>query len=42
MADSDLTIFCRQVRKRSQENKQAVFLLHSNSLMGNIMGVLRQ
>jgi hypothetical protein len=42
MKDSELAIFCRQVRKRSQENRQASSLLHSNALTGNIMGVLRQ
>ena len=42
MADSELTIFCRQVRKRSQENQEALLLLHRNALTGNIMGVLRQ
>lgn len=42
MADSELAIFCRQVRKRSQENREALCLLHRNALMGNVMGVLRQ
>jgi hypothetical protein len=42
MADSELTIFCRQVRKRSQENREATSLLHHHSLTGNTMGVLRQ
>ena len=42
MSDSDLTIFCRQVRKRSQENKEAMSLLHASALMANVMGVLRQ
>ncbi len=42
MADSELIIFCRQVRKRSQENKQALVLLQRNALTGNVMGVLRQ
>ncbi len=42
MADSELAIFCRQVRKRSQENREALLLLHGNALTGNIMGILRQ
>lgn len=42
MADSELAIFCRQVRKRSQENRKALSLLHHNALTGNIMGILRQ
>lgn len=42
MADSDLTIFCRQVRKRSQENREALTLLHHGALTGTVMGVLRQ
>jgi hypothetical protein len=42
MADSELTMFCRQVRQPSQENREALFLLHRNALTGNIMGVLRQ
>src|SRR5205085_5836698 len=42
VADSALTLFCRQVRKRSQDNKQALVLLHHSSLTGNVMAVLRQ
>jgi hypothetical protein len=42
MPDSELEIFCRQVRTRSQENKEALALLHRNALTGNVMGVLRQ
>lgn len=42
MSDSALTIFCRQVRNRSLENKKAIQLLHHNALTGNIMSVLRQ
>ncbi|MGA2039324.1 MAG: hypothetical protein ABSH42_08605 [Bryobacteraceae bacterium] len=42
MADSELTIFCRQVKKRTQENREALSILHSNALTGNVMGVLRQ
>lgn len=42
MPDSELKMFCRQVRKRSQENKEALALLHRNALTGNVMGVLRQ
>ena len=42
MEDAEITIFCRQVRKRSQENREALTLLHRNTLTGNIMSVLRQ
>ncbi len=42
MADSELTIFCRQVRKRSQENRKALLLLQPNNLTGNVMAILRQ
>ena len=42
MADSELTMFCRQVRKRSEENRKALRLLHRSALTGNIMGILRQ
>ena len=43
MADSELTIFCRTVRKRSQENKQALDCLHHHGrLVGNVMSILRQ
>jgi hypothetical protein len=42
MPDSELEIFCRQVRTRSLENKEALALLHRNGLTGNVMGVLRQ
>ena len=42
MADSELTIFCRQVRMRSQENGKALQALHHNGLLGNLIGVLRQ
>jgi hypothetical protein len=42
MADSDLILSCRQVRKRSQENRKALLLLQPNSLTGNVMGILRQ
>ncbi len=39
---SELTAFCRQVRKRSLENSQALAVLHWNTLTGNVMAVLRQ
>lgn len=42
MSDSDLEIFCRQVRDRSSENKRAISLLYQNSLPGNMMSILRQ
>jgi hypothetical protein len=42
MADSELTVFCRQVRKRSHDNKAALALLHRSALTGNVMAVLRQ
>jgi hypothetical protein len=42
VADPELAIFCRQVRKRSQENREALLLLHRSALTGNIMGILRQ
>jgi hypothetical protein len=42
VVDSNLTIFCRQVRQRSRENSAALALLHGQALTGNIMGVLRQ
>jgi hypothetical protein len=42
MANSELAIFCRQIRNRSQENRKALSLLHRDALTGNIMGVLRQ
>ncbi|MGB6626199.1 MAG: hypothetical protein WBE43_15570 [Candidatus Acidiferrales bacterium] len=42
MGDRELAAFCRQVRKRSQENKRALALLHQNALTGNVMAVLRQ
>jgi len=42
MADSELTIFCRQVRKRSQENRKALSLLSGSALTGNVLSVLRQ
>ena len=42
MAESELTISCRQVRKRSQENSDALRLLHRSALIGNVMGILRQ
>jgi len=38
----ELTVFCRQVRKRSLENRQALAVLHRNTLTGNVMAVLRQ
>jgi hypothetical protein len=42
MSDPELTIFCRQVRERSKENRTAIQILHRNALTGNIMGILRQ
>jgi hypothetical protein len=42
MMDSELNIFCRQVRNRSLENQKAISLLHHEGLVGNTMGVLRQ
>lgn len=42
MGESALTIFCRQVRKRSRDNRQALELLHHSSLTGNVVAVLRQ
>ena len=42
MADSELTIFCRQVRMRSQENRSAMSVLHGDALIGNVISVLRQ
>ena len=39
---SDIAIFCRQVRERSQENRRAMSLLHGAALMGQAVGVLRQ
>jgi len=42
MSDSDLKIFCRQVRKRSQENREALCLLHRNALLGPAISILRQ
>ncbi|MGH9742392.1 MAG: hypothetical protein ACRD51_08575 [Candidatus Acidiferrum sp.] len=43
MADSDLVVFCRQVRSRSRENKQALELLHHHgNLPGNVIATLRQ
>jgi len=41
-ASPELTAFCRQVRKRSLENEQALGVLHRNTLTGNVMAVLRQ
>jgi len=42
MADSELTVFCRQVRNRSRENREALALLHRSALTGNVLAVLRQ
>jgi hypothetical protein len=33
----ELTVFCRQVRKRSLENRQALGVLHRNTLTGNVI-----
>jgi hypothetical protein len=42
MTESEVAIFCRQVRKRSEENRKALALLHNRALTGQIMGILRQ
>jgi len=42
MAESNLEIFCRQVRKRSCENRKALQLLHRNALTANVVSILRQ
>jgi len=42
MDDAALEVFCRQVRNRSRENKEAFALLHQSALTGNAMAVLRQ
>ncbi|MDT8069494.1 MAG: hypothetical protein ROO76_15125 [Terriglobia bacterium] len=42
IGDAGLEVFCRQVRNRSRENKEALALLHHNALTGNIMAILRQ
>ena len=42
MAHTDLAIFCRTVRKRSNENGEALLLLFNNHLIGNVMSILRQ
>jgi uncharacterized protein (DUF4415 family) len=39
---SEVEVFCRQVRDRSQENRKAISLLHSASLLGQAVGILRQ
>ena len=42
LAESNLEIFCRQVRKRSSENRKARALLHRNALTGSVVSILRQ
>lgn len=37
-----LQTFCRQVRERSRENRQALALSHGAELYGNVFGILRQ
>lgn len=39
---SEVQVFCRQVRDRSQENRRAISLLHSAALLGQTVGILRQ
>ncbi len=39
---SDLEIFCRQIRERSHENRQAIHLLHSARIPSQIVSILRQ
>ena len=39
---NEVEVFCRQVRERSQENRQAMSLLHGAALLGQAVGVLRQ
>jgi hypothetical protein len=39
---SEVEVFCRQVRDRSQENRKAISLLHGASLLGQTVGILRQ
>jgi len=39
---SDLEIFCRQIRERSNENRQAIHLLHSAHISSQIVSILRQ
>jgi len=39
---SDSEVFCRQIRERSAENREAVRLLHGADLMGSVISVLRQ
>ncbi len=41
MAESELSVFCRQVRKRSEENKAALELSHREGLVGNVITILR-
>ena len=42
MDKSNLVIFCRQIRSRSEENRRAIENLFDNSLYANIVSILRQ
>jgi len=42
MAESDTQTFCRMIRQRSNENCEAVSVLHDKGLIGLVLGVLRQ
>lgn len=39
---SEVEVFCRLVRERSQENREAISLLHGAALLGQAVGILRQ
>ncbi|HMP03889.1 MAG TPA: hypothetical protein PKD86_09355 [Gemmatales bacterium] len=39
---TSLTTFCRQVRARSEEHRQAIHLLHGRRLLSQVVAILRQ
>lgn len=42
LTENLLEVFCRQIIKRSEENRRAIEVLHRQKLFGNMISILRQ